>query len=275
MTTRARKRRKAVNGARAIMASRRHPAHDLDYSPTPPWATRALIERVLPVLNVPTYGQSAWEPACGEGHMAEVLREYFSVVWATDIYPYGYGRRLDFLKPNCSRCSDWIITNPPFKEKAEQFALLALERAQVGVAIFARLQWLETIGRYDRLFKDQPPTLISFFCERVALHMGSWKPNGGTATAYIWLIWIKGRKPQSPFWIPPDSRKSFTRPDDAERFTAHPVIRKQHESVADSQHPLARRRQSPRRHRNPAARARSLRRRRNDTGIFSVSLLPL
>ncbi len=36
-----------INGARAVMASREQPAHDLDYAPTPPWATRALIERVL------------------------------------------------------------------------------------------------------------------------------------------------------------------------------------------------------------------------------------
>jgi hypothetical protein len=75
-----------VNGARAIMASREHPADDLDYSPTPPWATRGLIKRVFPVLNVPTYGQSAWEPACGEGHMAEVLSEYFDVVESSDIH---------------------------------------------------------------------------------------------------------------------------------------------------------------------------------------------
>jgi hypothetical protein len=109
---------------------------------------------------------------------------------------------------------------------------LALERAKVGVAIFARLQWLETIGRYERLFKNQPPTLIAFFCERVALHMGEWKPDGGTATAYIWIVWIKDRTPQAPFWIPPGQREALTYADDAERFTAHPVIRKQHERAA-------------------------------------------
>jgi hypothetical protein len=82
------------NGARAVMASRKQPVEDLDFSPTPPWATRALIERVLPVLNISRASLAAatlHEPACGEGHMAEVLREYFPTVAATDIHDYGYG----------------------------------------------------------------------------------------------------------------------------------------------------------------------------------------
>src|SRR5690606_27106177 len=40
-----------VNGARAIAARRLEPADSLDYFPTPPWATRALIEVVLPMLG--------------------------------------------------------------------------------------------------------------------------------------------------------------------------------------------------------------------------------
>lgn len=222
------------NGARAIMGSRQEAADSLDYSPTPPHVTRALIERVLPVLNVSAASlTTVYEPACGEGHMAEVLREYFRVVAASDINDRGYGHALrgsidfldlDHVAPDC----DWIITNPPFKDKAEQFVLKAIELAKAGVAIFARLQWLETIGRYDRLFRDQPPTLIAFFTERVNLCMGRWEPDGSTATAYIWLVWIKGIAPRAPLWIPPGCRKDLSKPDDVERFTAHPVIMKDH-----------------------------------------------
>jgi hypothetical protein len=68
-----------INGARAIMGSRVEPSDSLDYFPTPPWATRALIEKVLPQVACRDTGrQIAWEPACGEGHMAEVLAEYFA-----------------------------------------------------------------------------------------------------------------------------------------------------------------------------------------------------
>src|SRR5271168_4599303 len=101
--------------------------------------------------------------------------------------------------------ADWIITNPPFKD-AERFALKALEQARIGVALFVRLQWLESVGRYERLFKNHPPTLIALFAERVPLHMGRWEPKGSTATAYCWLVWIKGQAPQPPFWIPPGQR---------------------------------------------------------------------
>ena len=38
-----------------------------------------------------------WEPACGAGHMANVLAEYFGDVMATDKFDYGYGTAFDFL----------------------------------------------------------------------------------------------------------------------------------------------------------------------------------
>jgi hypothetical protein len=100
-------KRGPVNGARAIMASREEPDDSRDFFPTPPWASRALIERVFPVLNIRLADLSrlaAWEPACGEGHMAEVLAEYFARVIATDLFDYGYGEApVDFLDaPRCA-----------------------------------------------------------------------------------------------------------------------------------------------------------------------------
>lgn len=230
------------NGARAIMSSRKEPDDSLDFFPTPPWATRALIEEIL-VPYFDTYDNASegsgrqferlriWEPACGEGHMAEVLREYCPDVLATDIFDYGYGDRvLDFLSEleADGEDRDFIVTNPPFNEKGEAFVLQALKRARVGVAMFVRLQWLETVGRYERIFKDNPPTRIVFYAERVNLCKGRWDPEGGTATAYIWLVWMKGEAPRAPHWLPPTFRKSLTLPDDAVRFTQHPVAKKDH-----------------------------------------------
>lgn len=207
------------NGARAIMGSRLEPADSLDFFPTPPWATRALIEHVFPSLDLGAMGLSAWEPACGEGHMAEPLREYFSTVIATDIHDYDYGDQADFLDNGEPYASvDWIITNPPFGEAGEAFVLKALDLAKVGVAMFMRVQWLDTIGRYERIFRDIPPTLIAFFAERVPLCKGHWDPMGSTATAYMWLVWVEGQAPRAPFWIPPGCREALTKPDDIARF---------------------------------------------------------
>ena len=218
---------KLPNGARAVMADRKEAPDSLDYFPTPPWATRSLVEIVFRSLGYGLGGHtrlSAWEPACGEGHMAEVLCEYFGSVAAMDVHDYGYRGTCpvstgDFLTVEPRREFDWIITNPPYIT-AEDFARRALNLARHGVALFVRVQFLETIGRYQRLFQPFPPTLIAYFTERVPLCKGKWDPTGSTATAYCWLVWIHGREPMAPFWIPPGQRKALTRPDDIARFAA-------------------------------------------------------
>ena len=223
-----------INGARALMGSRHEPDDSLDYFPTPPLSTRALCEIVLPAI--PGIGANlkkwkVWEPACGEGHIAEVLTEYFGEVSASDIFDYGYPSPIscqpqvaDFLTTGARPDAvDWIITNPPFGDKAEAFVLRAIDIANVGVAMFFRLQWIPTAGRYNRIFGPKPPTLVAFFSERVPLVKGRWDPTASTATDYVWLVWVKGKQPLPPLWIPPGQREALSEPDDIERFTARPV----------------------------------------------------
>lgn len=221
------------NGARAIMGSRQEPGDSLDYFPTPPWATRALMEAVLPAHGIAMRG-GVREPACGEGHIAEVLREYCRDVYASDIFDYGYGDELvDYLKTDLNFSADWVVTNPPFGDAALDFVDLALTQARVGVAMFFRSQWaVEGIERYHRLFSRRPPTVCAFFVERVNLCKGRWDPTGSTATAYCWLVWHRGARPYPTFWIPPGRREALTRPDDAERFTTNPVTKKDHAVVS-------------------------------------------
>lgn len=216
-----------VSNARAQMASRLEIKGDLDFYPTPLWGTRALFEHVLPSIGV-TSVESAGEPACGQGHMSTVLTEYVKGrTVASDIFDYsggdpemappGWWQVCDFLDPEQKYPDDldWIITNPPFDEAALEFTLMALSRAKVGVAIFVPLRWLETIDRYERLFKPTPPTVVAPFVERINLCKGRWEPNGGTATAYQWIVWKHKAKPRPVFWIPPVCRKELTRPNDA------------------------------------------------------------
>ncbi|MEX1103142.1 MAG: hypothetical protein WED87_02760, partial [Dehalococcoidia bacterium] len=219
----------AVNGARSVMSSRQEPDDSLDYFPTPPWATRALIEVVLPHIGVTRLGQ-VWEPACGEGHMSGVLEEYpdrIDTVVASDIHDYtvdgrmppAWWRTLDFLDPEAAEdgtpAVHWIITNPPFGDKAIDFVLRGLDLAHVGVAMFFRTQWaVEGVERYERLFQKNPPTLFAPFVERVPLAKGRYDPDGTTATAYCWLVWATGEEPRAPLWIPPGQRKNLELGDD-------------------------------------------------------------
>lgn len=224
---------KIIQAPTAHGASRVTGADDLDYSPTCPWATRALIEHVFPALGISKWPSTmtAWEPACGEGHIAEVLREYFADVFATDIHDYGYGAGgYDFLHrmPDPPGEIDFIITNPPFEDRVLKFMLRALELSRIGVAMFLQLRYLEGLGRYREVFSKNPPTIVAPFVERVPLLMGYYDPDASTTTAFMWLVWIKDMEPKPTFWIPPGCRESLTRPDDAERFTAHPVIKRDH-----------------------------------------------
>ncbi len=99
-----------------------------------------------------------------------------------------------------------------------QFVERALALAD-NVAMFFRSQWVvEGIERYEQIFRDHPPTLCAFFVERVNLCKGRWEPYGSTATAYSWLIWMKDRAPQAPFWIPPGCRETYMRDSDIKRF---------------------------------------------------------
>jgi len=223
----------------AVGAGRVQDGESLDYFPTPPWATRALIEDVLAPNGIDLGFDLVWEPACGEGHISGVLEEYGVQVIATDIKDYsvdgrsppGWAQVADFLEASWGEDEppEWIVTNPPFTgremDRALEFALRALATASRGVALFVRTGWaMEGIDRYQRLFRDNPPTLLCPFVERVPIFEGRWVPDGSSDMAYSWLVWIKGEAERTPWRIPPGRRVERSRPDDIERFTAHPVI---------------------------------------------------
>src|SRR5271165_7236180 len=207
------------SGAGSVMAQRREPPAALDYFPTPPWATRALFAHVLPALGIDAI-DSVWECACGEGHMAAVIAEFAVAPVASDIYNYGYGTApVDFLHDAPLARPEWIITNPPFVLACE-FTLRALDLATEGVAMLVRTQWIEGIGRYEKLFRDRPPSVYAPFVERVPMVKGRWDPDASTATSYAWFVWSKAcfDRPSRVFWIPPRCRERLTHSEDRKRF---------------------------------------------------------
>lgn len=216
----------------ATRAQRVEPPDALDFFPTPPWATRALIEEVVDPSAVK--GLTCWEPAAGEGHMAEVLREYFAHVHASDVHDYGRGYTvgtftgladlgLDRAATPSPR-PDSIITNPPFNA-AIDFLWRAFQDTGHGVAFLLRTAWIEGEDRWRRTFSSTAPAHVAQFAERVAMVKGRWDPDAPTATSYMWLIWE--RDPRDAFarpgesqlvWIAPGAKQRHTRPDDRARF---------------------------------------------------------
>ena len=204
------------NTSHAVMAQRVEPADSPDDFPTPPWATRALLEHVLETPSLRTL--SCLEPACGAGHMAKVLRDYFKEVRYSDAYHYGYGPVRDYLTaPYEANAVDWVITNPPFR-LAEEFVLRSLTVARRGVAILARTVFLESSGRYREIFQQSPPSIFAQFVERVPMVKGRLDIRATTATGYAWFVWDKQANCSPRLaWVPP-CRKSLERREDYPSF---------------------------------------------------------
>lgn len=189
------------------MAQRNEPNDSPDDFPTPPWATRGLIEHVLGDTRR-FKGQTCLEPSCGAGHMAKVLKEYFGEVRCADAFDYGYGDVRDFLTyPYETNAVDWVITNPPFR-LAEEFVIRALRVARCGVAMLARTVFLESVGRYNNVFQEAPPTKFAQFVERVPMVRGRLDAKATTATGYAWFVWEKNTsEPPRLLWVPPCRKK--------------------------------------------------------------------
>jgi hypothetical protein len=201
------------NTSHAVMAQRIEAMDSPDDFPTPPWATRGLIEYIMRDKKALTV-QTCLEPACGAGHMAKVLKEYFAEVSTSDAFDYGYGTVRDFVaQPYAAGSHDWVITNPPFR-LAEEFVVQALSVARKGVAILARTVFLESIGRYNGIFRETPPTKFAQFTERVPMVKGRLDIKATTATGYAWLVWEKDAVGAPRLmWVPP-CRKALERAGD-------------------------------------------------------------
>lgn len=185
---------------------------------TPPWAARAGAEILL---ELDDQARTIWEPACGRGHIAEPLKEYFPVVHATDIHDYGYGGVQDFLlDPPRPGQVDWCFSNPPYHLAAE-FLRKGLAVADRGVALLLRIAFLEGVERHGLLYLgDNPLTLCCPFSERVAMVLGGWDPDAQSASCYAWFYFSKIKRWGLPRIQPvgPGTKARLTRRDDARRF---------------------------------------------------------
>lgn len=205
------------NRSSAVMQQRSEPHDSLDDFPTPPWATRALCEWLrVHWADEPEDWPSftAREPAANRGHMARPLAEYFGQVEASDVHDYGAGYPVrDYLWGPLPDKVDWTITNPPFR-LAQQFIDRAYVTSRHGVAMILRSAFLEGQDRWLTLFAVNPPSHILQFTERVVMHRGKLAPKGSTATAYCWLVWIKGHEGSTEFHFTGNVRRALERASD-------------------------------------------------------------
>lgn len=155
----------------------------LDFYPTPPDATVALLDFLAPFLS----GGRVWEPACGDGAMSRVLEARGFDVVSSDIRHTGYGiGGQDFLTCQPFAC-EAIITNPPFNVSAE-FIERATSLAPLS-AMLLKSQYWHAVKRLA-LFEKSPPAWVLPL---------TWRPDflngerGGSPTMEcIWVVWLQG-----------------------------------------------------------------------------------
>lgn len=161
-----------------------------------------LSKAIDKLLEVEEFHNEIWEPAVGGGHLAKRLTELGYDVFSSDIVDRGYPNThiIDFLdetyiSEHYPRIKRDIITKPPYKF-AEAFVRRALEVVadSYKVAMFLKLTFLEGKAR-RKLFEEHPPKKVYVFSERIMCAKNDdfekMKAGGGSAVAYIWLIFEK------------------------------------------------------------------------------------
>lgn len=154
-----------------------------DLYTTPHWATAALLKREK-------FEGRFLDAGCGKGDISKVLQSAAGYdVDGIDLHSWGWGTPgIDFLKFDTKYPN--VISNPPFTLLGD-FINHAIELADNKVAIFARINALETKGRFENIYKDNPPTKIYLFVNRVKCLKGGHDDGESSAVLYCWMVWDK------------------------------------------------------------------------------------
>jgi hypothetical protein len=165
-----------------------------DFYPTPPWATRALIDNER-------FSGDIWECACGDGAMSRVLEETGNAVRSSDLFDRGFGEvSVDFRYSSFTSVN--IVTNPPFNA-SEEFVHSGLKKAQKKFALLLRLAFLEGAGRQKTIFHKSPPSRVWVFSERITFYPKDAVQKGSGTTAYAWFVWDRDHVgPSELKWLP-------------------------------------------------------------------------
>lgn len=162
-----------------------------DLYETAPEATQALLraEKLPPRI---------WEPACGPGAIARVLRSAGHRVLSSDLVDYSSKdqdkARWDFLMETTLPAGiEAIVTNPPFKN-ANAFVSKAIELCP-RVAMLLRLSFLESQGRTEILEGGYLARVHVFRNRLQMMHRDGWEgPKSNNSMSFAWFVWDRAHK---------------------------------------------------------------------------------
>lgn len=180
-----------------------------DFYATDPVAMQKLLDGCSPELKdiFCINDFTAWECACGNGNLAECLKQNGWKVIASDLKDRGYGiTGIDFLNPEYeSTLQHIIITNPPYSLATEfvERAMQILPEGGVYIALM-NVSYLASKGRYERLYKHGILREIYVFSSRVNCWRNNERQskNSCMMVDYAWYVFQKGFAGQPTlYWL--------------------------------------------------------------------------
>ena len=186
---------------------------ELDYYATP----TAEVKNILDTLGYDFTEQTILEPCVGGGHMVAGIQKYLdennqtpAQCYGTDFKDRGFRSTKWALQYDVDTLADdypiseadVVIMNPPYAT-LEPFLIRGLEIAQDKLIVLCRMQVLEGASRYEKIFKNNPPTDVYQYVDRIQCWKGGEKPAGSSAQGYCWLVWDKKAPAAAPklHWI--------------------------------------------------------------------------
>ena len=193
--------KKKLTGTSLVGGTKNRERVENDYYATP-------RSSVIGIINNHTFQDGLiWEPACGQGHIIKVLKEFLpnkiigsDLVDREKICDFHF-KTLDFLNDShvFKNKPTTIITNPPFKY-SQDFIEKSLDYVTDNghVIMFAKIQLLEGVKR-KKMFENIPPKYIYVFSGRQnPLRNGEeFDENGkkwSNTMCFAWFMWEKGFK---------------------------------------------------------------------------------
>jgi hypothetical protein len=149
------------------------------------------IEALLRTVKLP---HRLWEPACGHGNIATVLRAHGHEVVCSDVADHGFPLDFteDFLKARQLPIGcEAVVTNPPYSlcARSAPFVQHALELSPI-VALLLRLAFYESDARSTILEERGLRAIYVFRLRLPMMHRDGWqgrKANSGMA--FAWFVW--------------------------------------------------------------------------------------
>lgn len=178
----------AANAGQHALADRKDDLYE-----TPECAVHALMA----VETLPS--GAVWEPSCGRGAIARVIKQYGYRVYATDLVDYASpdqdAHHIDFLMER--QAPDFhigsIVTNPPYK-LADRFVAHALTLSP-RVVMLLRLAFLESEKRRAILDSGMLARVHVFRNRLPMMHRDGWDgPRASSSVAFAWFVFDRDHK---------------------------------------------------------------------------------